>query len=98
MASNPRIGDTVLAMFYRPEGDGPFGGIVAPAIVVRVHDNNVIDALCAVVSANDGTVGGFAGRDGLVEVDSVAELRATTFNPDGSIATPGTWCRREVCG
>lgn len=96
--SNPIPGDTVLAMFYPAENSGPFGGIVAPAVVLRVHDNNVIDALCTAINPGTGQDAGWGYRSGLTEVTSTADIVATTFNPDGSIATPGTWCRREVCG
>jgi hypothetical protein len=88
----------VLAMFYRPEGDGPFGGIITPAIVVRVHDSNVIDVVCAAINPNNGVLGGMGALSGLTEVATVAEINAGTPESSNSAFVPGTWCRREVCG
>jgi len=95
--SEPRIGDTVIAMAFQAD-DGPLGGRVGPAVVVAVHDNNVLDVLIGVIGPNNANSIGWAGRLGLIEVATVGELRATQFDANGDIAVAGTWCRREVCG
>lgn len=89
--SKPIQGDVVLALAF-PREDG---GAIGPAMVVTVHDENVIDALVAVVNP---ALGALTSRAGLAEVASISDAVAPTFAPDGSIVTPGTWCRREVCG
>lgn len=98
MASNPRIGDMILAMRYRPEGDGPFGGVITPGLIVRVHENNVVDVVCASINPNDGSLGGFGPLSGLTEVATVEEVNAGVPEAPGVAFVPGTSCRREVCG
>jgi len=85
-------------MRYRPEGDGPFGGAITPGMVVRVHENNVVDVVAAAIDPNDGSLGGFGPLSGLTEVATVAEVNAGVPESPGVPFVPGTWCRREVCG
>lgn len=98
MASNPRVGDMMLAMAFRPEGDGPFGGFIGFGFVVRVHENNVIDAMFTTVNPSDGVTISWATRYGLTEVATIAEVNAGVPESPGVAFVPGTWCRREVCG
>lgn len=91
--SAPIIGDVVLAMSFTVAD----GGEVGPAVVLRVHDGNVLDVMCG--GFNPGTAqAAWIARLGLTEVFAVADVNGGVAEAPGIAFVPGTWCRRERCG